>query len=86
MTAAFTIDIEGVSPRPISVARDRHRVSPLGPNGAGKTTTFYMIVGLISPDSGTVRLDDEDLTRCPCTGVRARGSAIWPRSRPSFVS
>ncbi len=38
-------------------------VGLLGPNGAGKTTTFYMIVGLISPNSGKVYLDDQDLTR-----------------------
>jgi lipopolysaccharide export system ATP-binding protein len=37
-------------------------VGLLGPNGAGKTTSFYMIVGLISPDSGRVMLDDEDIT------------------------
>ena len=38
-------------------------VGLLGPNGAGKTTTFYMIVGLIRPDSGKVFLDDTELTR-----------------------
>ena len=37
-------------------------VGLLGPNGAGKTTSFYMIVGLISPDSGRVLLDDEEVT------------------------
>ena len=37
-------------------------VGLLGPNGAGKTTSFYMIVGLISPDSGIVRLDSRDIT------------------------
>src|SRR5438046_523316 len=37
-------------------------VGLLGPNGAGKTTSFYMIVGLITPDSGRVALDDNDLT------------------------
>jgi lipopolysaccharide export system ATP-binding protein len=37
-------------------------VGLLGPNGAGKTTSFYMIVGLISPDSGRVLLDGEDIT------------------------
>lgn len=40
-------------------------VGLLGPNGAGKTTTFYMIVGLISPDSGKVIFDQEDITRFP---------------------
>ncbi|MGM0437589.1 MAG: LPS export ABC transporter ATP-binding protein [Bacillota bacterium] len=37
-------------------------VGLLGPNGAGKTTTFYMVVGLIKPEEGTVFLDEKDLT------------------------
>lgn len=37
----------------------------LGPNGAGKTTSFYMIVGLIQPNSGKIFLDDEDITYEP---------------------
>jgi lipopolysaccharide export system ATP-binding protein len=40
-------------------------VGLLGPNGAGKTTTFYLVTGLIRPDSGTVTLDGEDLTKAP---------------------
>ena len=40
-------------------------VGLLGPNGAGKTTSFYMLVGLIRPDSGRVLLDDKDITRFP---------------------
>lgn len=40
-------------------------VGLLGPNGAGKTTTFYMIVGLIPPNSGRVVLDERDITRVP---------------------
>ena len=43
----------------------------LGPNGAGKTTTFYMIVGLVKPEAGTVRFRGEDITRLPVY-VRAR--------------
>lgn len=38
-------------------------VGLLGPNGAGKTTSFYMIVGLVRPNEGTVYLDDLDITR-----------------------
>jgi lipopolysaccharide export system ATP-binding protein len=38
-------------------------VGLLGPNGAGKTTSFYMIVGLIKPNEGTIYLDDEDITK-----------------------
>src|SRR5690606_10329899 len=37
----------------------------LGPNGAGKTTSFYMIVGLVKPNSGNIFLDKEDITKAP---------------------
>ena len=37
----------------------------LGPNGAGKTTTFYMIVGLIRSDSGSIVINDKDITSTP---------------------
>lgn len=40
-------------------------VGLLGPNGAGKTTSFYMIVGLIKPNEGTIYLDDENITSDP---------------------
>ena len=40
-------------------------VGLLGPNGAGKTTSFYMIVGLVKPNSGTIYLDDMDITNFP---------------------
>jgi lipopolysaccharide export system ATP-binding protein len=40
-------------------------VGLLGPNGAGKTTLFYMITGLIRPDSGRIELDGHDVTRLP---------------------
>ncbi len=40
-------------------------VGVLGPNGAGKTTSFYMIVGLVKPNSGKIFLDDRDITKLP---------------------
>jgi len=40
-------------------------VGLLGPNGAGKTTTFYMIVGLIKPNSGKIYLNEKDITKFP---------------------
>lgn len=40
-------------------------VGLLGPNGAGKTTTFYMIVGLVKPNEGSIHLDKEDITPLP---------------------
>jgi lipopolysaccharide export system ATP-binding protein len=60
-------------------------VGLLGPNGAGKTTTFYMIVGLIPPDSGRILLDDEDLTAVPMY-LRARqyGISYLPQEASIF--
>lgn len=48
-------------------------VGLLGPNGAGKTTTFYMMVGLIAPDRGRVRLGAEDVTSVPMYRRARRG-------------
>ena len=50
-------------------------VGLLGPNGAGKTTSFYMIVGLVQPDSGCVMVGDQDITRLPMY-LRARNFGI----------
>jgi lipopolysaccharide export system ATP-binding protein len=58
-------------------------VGLLGPNGAGKTTSFYMVVGLIAPDRGTVHLDDEDLTRVPMY-KRARAGVGYLAQEPSI--
>lgn len=57
-------------------------VGLLGPNGAGKTTTFYLITGLIRPDSGKVTLDGEDLTRAPMYR-RARNGIGYLAQEPS---
>jgi len=50
-------------------------VGLLGPNGAGKTTTFYMIVGLVPPDSGRILLDGQDISEVPMY-LRARNHGI----------
>ncbi|MGA3212619.1 MAG: ATP-binding cassette domain-containing protein, partial [Terriglobales bacterium] len=50
-------------------------VGLLGPNGAGKTTSFYMIVGLVPPDSGRILIDGVDITREPMY-LRARNFGI----------
>jgi lipopolysaccharide export system ATP-binding protein len=50
-------------------------VGLLGPNGAGKTTSFYMIVGLVAPETGRVLVDDTDITRTPMY-LRARNYGI----------
>jgi lipopolysaccharide export system ATP-binding protein len=48
-------------------------VGLLGPNGAGKTTTFHMIVGMIRPNEGRIRLGDDDITRLPMYKRARRG-------------
>src|ERR1700684_3588752 len=50
-------------------------VGLLGPNGAGKTTSFYMIVGLVQPETGRVMVDDTEITRVPMY-LRARNFGI----------
>ena len=59
-------------------------VGLLGPNGAGKTTSFYIIVGLIGPDSGKVLLDDEDLTSLPMYQRARRGISYLPQEPSVF--
>src|SRR4051812_514772 len=59
-------------------------VGLLGPNGAGKTTSFYMIVGLISPDSGTVLVDDQDITNLPMYQRARRGISYLPQEASVF--
>lgn len=58
-------------------------VGLLGPNGAGKTTTFYIIVGLIWPDSGNIYLNGEDISRCPMY-IRARKGINYLPQEPSI--
>jgi lipopolysaccharide export system ATP-binding protein len=59
-------------------------VGLLGPNGAGKTTSFYMIVGLISPDSGKIQLDGEDVTRLAMYQRARRGISYLPQEPSVF--
>src|SRR5579872_2530425 len=59
-------------------------VGLLGPNGAGKTTSFYMIVGLISPDSGRILVDDEDITELPMYQRARRGISYLPQEASVF--
>src|SRR5207244_278660 len=59
-------------------------VGLLGPNGAGKTTSFYVIVGLITPDSGHVMLDDADITPLPMYQRARRGISYLPQEASVF--
>jgi len=59
-------------------------VGLLGPNGAGKTTCFYMIVGLVPGDGGTIALDDEDLSRLAIHQRARRGLSYLPQEASIF--
>ena len=69
----------------ISVRVDQGSVvGLLGPNGAGKTTTFYMIVGLVSPDGGNVKIDGMDVTRMPMYRRSGFGIGYLPQEPSVF--
>jgi lipopolysaccharide export system ATP-binding protein len=72
--------VDGVS---VSVSQGEV-VGLLGPNGAGKTTSFYMIVGLISPDSGRILLDNDDVTLLPMYERARRGVSYLPQEASVF--
>lgn len=59
-------------------------VGLLGPNGAGKTTSFYMIVGLIAPDHGAIKLDDRDITKLPVHARAKAGISYLPQEASIF--
>jgi lipopolysaccharide export system ATP-binding protein len=59
-------------------------VGLLGPNGAGKTTSFYMIVGLIRPDSGEVYIDRENITHMPIAERAYQGLGYLPQEASVF--
>ncbi|MBA4321840.1 MAG: LPS export ABC transporter ATP-binding protein [Odoribacter sp.] len=59
-------------------------VGLLGPNGAGKTTSFYMIVGLIKPNSGTIYLDNENITSLPVYKRARRGISYLAQEASVF--
>ena len=59
-------------------------VGLLGPNGAGKTTSFYMIVGLVRPNSGRVIFDGQDVTRMPMFKRARSGMGYLPQEESIF--
>ncbi|MCH7724061.1 MAG: LPS export ABC transporter ATP-binding protein [Bacteroidetes bacterium] len=59
-------------------------VGLLGPNGAGKTTTFYMIMGMIKPESGKVFLDDKEITTVPMYKRAKMGIGYLPQENSIF--
>ena len=59
-------------------------VGLLGPNGAGKTTSFYMIVGMVKPNSGKIFLDDRDITNEPMYKRAQLGVGYLPQEASVF--
>lgn len=59
-------------------------VGLLGPNGAGKTTSFYIIIGLIKPESGSVYLNDTDITHYPMFQRARMGISYLPQETSIF--
>ena len=59
-------------------------VGLLGPNGAGKTTTFFMIVGLVKPDAGTIHLDKIDISNLPIYMRGQKGISYLPQEPSIF--
>jgi lipopolysaccharide export system ATP-binding protein len=72
--------VQGVS---LSIESGR-AVGLLGPNGAGKTTTFYMMVGLVRPDSGSVTIDGQDLVEMPIYERARLGLGYLPQDASVF--
>jgi lipopolysaccharide export system ATP-binding protein len=71
--------------RDVSLRIERgEAVGLLGPNGAGKTTFFYMISGLIKPDSGTIMLDDQEITNLPMYRRARLGIGYLPQEMSIF--
>ena len=71
--------------RDLSISINRGEiVGLLGPNGAGKTTTFYMIVGLVKPDSGSIILDKVEISKMPIYSRGLQGISYLPQEPSIF--
>jgi len=71
--------------RDVSISVQRgEAVGLMGPNGAGKTTCFYMITGLLSPDTGTIALDGHDITDLPMYRRARLGVGYLPQEASIF--
>ena len=80
----FEKPIRAITPGQSVVFYDGDVVGLLGPNGAGKTTTFFMIVGIIKPNSVKVFFDDVEITKMPMY-IRARlGISYLPQEASIF--
>src|SRR5690606_23401929 len=72
--------VNGVS---VNVSRGE-AVGLLGPNGAGKTTVFYMVIGLVKADAGSIHLDGHDVTKLPMYRRARLGVGYLPQEASIF--
>ncbi|MEO8408557.1 MAG: ATP-binding cassette domain-containing protein, partial [Oxalobacteraceae bacterium] len=93
MTQSSTLSVRGLQKsyskrlvvRDISLeVKSGEVVGLLGPNGAGKTTSFYMIVGLVPSDAGTIDLDGVDISRLPIHRRAVLGLSYLPQEASVF--
>ena len=71
--------------RGVDLSLDRGEIVALfGPNGAGKTTTFYMMVGFVKPDAGSIRLGARDISRLPMHRRAGLGLGYLPQEPSAF--
>ncbi|MFW2331096.1 MAG: LPS export ABC transporter ATP-binding protein [Nitrospinota bacterium] len=75
--------IEVVNDVSLSI-RSNEIVGLLGPNGAGKTTSFYMMVGFVAADSGSISLNDEEITTLPMHIRAGKGIGYLPQGNSTF--
>lgn len=69
----------------VSLAVNRRQaIGLLGPNGAGKTTSFYMITGLVTPDSGEILVDGQDVSQLPMYRRARMGIGYLPQEASIF--
>ena len=90
---ASTLSVVGVSKaykkrivvKNVSMSVNRgEAVGLLGPNGAGKTTVFYMVVGLVQPDTGSIHLEGKDITNLPMYQRARMGIGYLPQEASIF--
>lgn len=93
MTESVTLNVQGLAKaykgrlvvKDVSLSVKSGQIAGLlGPNGAGKTTSFYMIVGLVNNDKGTISLDEQDLTLLPMHERARRGIGYLPQEASIF--